>query len=249
MIASLFVRHPVRAADREQVIRTNKTGTLMTGVGDVRRQAGGKDEAQATYPSDLDFGDSLRTLLRSSAAVEFKDRSSFKMRDRTRLIIAAMEGNTNSAVIRLLEGQVYHSHRGPARSFPVETPYLAAVPRGTEFLVSVDLEASETTVAMFDGEVELTQANETKIIRSGEFGVAAPNQPLRVGRIEAANIVQWWIYYPGVVDPSELELGDDLKRNFEASIDTYRRGDLRAALDKLPAGANLLNPPANDEGA
>ena len=39
----------------------------------------------------------------------------------------------------------------------------------------------------------------------GETGVAAPGQtPVRAGGVLAPNIVQWWLYYPAVLELSDL---------------------------------------------
>ncbi len=238
VLAACLTVFRAAAADREQIILTNKTGRLTRGVGDVKYLPGGREEIPARYPSNLDFGDVVRTLRNARATVEFRNHSFFNMPDRSRLLILPNARQTNDVTLRLLEGQAYYLHRGAPRSIPIETPHLAAVPAGTEFLVSVDLQAGQTLIAMFDGVVELTQGNQTNLVRSGEFGVATPGQPLRVGLLAATNIVQWWIYYPGVIDPSDLQFSEAARTRLQPSLAAYRAGNLRAALETHPAYAN-----------
>jgi hypothetical protein len=245
VLAAVFLLvFSVKAAGLEQPFLRSKTGTLTTGFGDVQYQPTNKVERRASYPSDLEFGDAVRTLRSARAHVEFKDRSFLNMPDRSRLLIVPSDRATNGVAIRVTDGQAYYLHHGAPRSivFETPTPNLALVPRGTEFLVSVDKAANQTFIAMFDGEVEMARGDEPKlIVQSGQFGVAEAGQPLRVGSLlEATNIVQWWIYYPGVLDPSDLHLEAEAAKNLDASLAAYRQGDLRAALEKHPG---LAQPP------
>src|SRR5207244_2218305 len=90
------------------------------------------------------------------------------------------------------------------REFLIQTPHALAASRGTEFLVSLDT-AGQTVFTVFDGEVELSNQLGTVVLSSGEQGTAAPGQPpRRTAVIQATNLVQWWLYYPAVVDPDEL---------------------------------------------
>ena len=54
--------------------------------------------------------------------------------------------------------------------------------------------------------------------------------------IEATNIIQWALYYPGILDPRELGLTDEEQRAVSASLMAYREGDLLGALEKYPSG-------------
>jgi tetratricopeptide (TPR) repeat protein len=51
----------------------------------------------------------------------------------------------------------------------------------------------------------------------------------------AANAIQWCLYYPGVLNPDELELPADAAPTLEESLKAYRTGDLSQALGLYPA--------------
>ena len=53
--------------------------------------------------------------------------------------------------------------------------------------------------------------------------------------IEAVNIIQWCLYYPGVLYVDELGLSAAEQQSLSNSIAAYRAGDLGEALDKYPA--------------
>src|SRR5689334_8009766 len=119
----------------------SRTGKLTDGFGGVLYLPGGTNEIPARYPSNLNFDDAVRTLRRAHAGMEF-NLSPFNMHERSRLVIVRSDRLTNGVVVRLLEGQGYYVHRGPPGLIPIETPHVAAVAMGTEFLVSVDLGAN-----------------------------------------------------------------------------------------------------------
>ena len=84
--------------------------------------------------------------------------------------------------------------------------------RGTEFVVAVAANGS-TTVTMLDGEVELSNAQGSLVVSTGEQAkVDVGGRPRKTAVLEAINSVQWCLYYPGVLDLKELG---------------YRRGPIR----------------------
>src|SRR5262249_35219130 len=69
----------------------------------------------------------------------------------------------------------------------------------------------------------------------GEQGIATAGQPpSKTAVIDATAIVQWCLYYPGVLDLSELELSSAETSALGASLAEYRRGDLLRALSAYP---------------
>jgi tetratricopeptide (TPR) repeat protein len=226
----------------EEVIRTNQTGRYLAGGGQVlHRQA--QAESPARSGQFLDFGDALRTLDLSWAAVRFTDWSQFRLKDRTRLEIERRRDLTNAPGLRIPEGQIYITSRGGPRAVPIQTPHVQGVPKGTEFLVSVDAQANRTEVTMFDGEVELQNALGSVVVPSGWQGVAEAGQPPRLrAKIEARSLVQWWIYYPGILPEEDLSLAAADQTALAASLAAYREGDLLDALAKFPGHPTPADP-------
>src|SRR5204863_4516434 len=59
--------------------------------------------------------------------------------------------------------------------------------------------------------------------------------PVKSPALNAMNIIQWVLYYPGVVNVDELSWTDEAKNALGASFTAYRSGDLVAALKAYPA--------------
>src|SRR5947207_1815876 len=84
--------------------------------------------------------------------------------------------------------------------FSIKTPAANGAIRGTEFVVTVGA-SGKTTVTMLDGELELFNAQGSVLIHNGEQANAEPGRkPTKTAVIEAINVIQWCLYYPGVLD-------------------------------------------------
>jgi tetratricopeptide (TPR) repeat protein len=140
-------------------------------------------------------------------------------------------------------GKVRFISRGRPASTPFQTPQLAGRNNGTEFLVEV--EENRTVVTLFDGEAELSN-RDTPVpvrLRSGQQGIAVAGKPIEVRAvIEAKRVVQWWIYYPGILDPDELELTPAERLQLAASLEAYCAGDLPTALKQYPGYPDSVAP-------
>ena len=134
----------------------------------------------------------------------------------------------------LSAGAIYFFSREKPRELEIRTPAATGALRGTEFVMRVG-SGGRTQVRMMDGEVELTNSAGSIVLRSGEQGEAEPGKaPHKTAVIEATNILQWALYYPGVLDARELGLAEGEQRAVSASLDAYRQGDLLGALEKYP---------------
>ena len=113
----------------------------------------------------------------------------------------------------------------------VETPTASLNIRGTEFVIEVG-DKGTTVVTMIDGAVGLSNAFGAVELASGEQGVAEPGRaPRKTAVLDASEDIQWFLYYPGIVDPAGFaELGPA----FAASRKAYAEGDLLRALELLP---------------
>jgi tetratricopeptide (TPR) repeat protein len=236
---------PSSSAETQQF--TNRTASVTFTNGTVHYLAQNRAPAPAMLEQLLDFGDALRTLELSRAAVEFSDYSGLSIKDQTRLQILARSDLTNAPTIVLLEGEVYFSNRG---SGPRRIPFIAqdvkGVPEGTEFLLRV--RGGVTEVVMFDGAVELINSQGRARVSSGQHATATVGQPIRVeSRIEAHNVVQWWIYYPAIVPVEELGLDEAERRRVAVSLTNYVSGDLIRAMESYP-GYPAPDSPDTDAG-
>lgn len=176
-------------------------------------------------------GHQLRTGAGSRAVVQLSDYTVLRLGPLSYLEIPP-EGRRRG--FNLFRGILYFFHRDRPGEFDVQTPTVSAVVRGTEFNLRVEPDGT-TTVSLFDGEVDLSNPAGQLRIQSGEGAVVRPGQrPTLVSVLEGANIIQWLLYYPGVLDPDDLGLAPEEERAFEKSLAAYRNGDL------LPARADFL---------
>ena len=192
----------------------------------------------------LNPGDRLRTLERSRAVVRLSPLTTLRADELTLLRIPG-EPKKRGAM-SLLRGVIYFFHRDKSEEFPVQTPTLWAVIRGTDFNLRV-AEDGASTLTMLAGEVEMTNQFGRLTLKDGEQGVVSPGQsPVRTAVLQSQlpNVIQWCLYYPGVVDPDEVPLSAGEQEALAASLAAYRAGDLLAALARYPAGRP---PPSNGE--
>src|SRR5437588_3595844 len=111
-------------------------------------------------------------------------------------------------VVNWKSGAGYLFSRDKPQEIELRTPVATGAIRGTEFNLLV-AENGLTRVTMVDGSVELTNAQGTVVLTSGEEGVVAPGQaPAKTAVLNAINIIQWNLYYPAVLDSQELGLSD-----------------------------------------
>ncbi|MBI4658525.1 MAG: TonB-dependent receptor [Verrucomicrobia bacterium] len=126
----------------------------------------------------------------------------------------------------------------------VQTPYANAGAINTEYEVLVESNGPRRTlVRVFDGTVRLWNTNGTVEVASGQVGIAEEGQTPRILETNqvspqfallATNRVQWWLYYPAILDTRELQFSPDEAANFAQSLDAWRRGNLRAAGREFP---------------
>jgi Tfp pilus assembly protein PilF len=178
--------------------------------------------------------DRLRTLTNSRAMVRLAELGRVRLNELTTLEILPPRETASKATLDLRTGAIYFFTRDKPREFLLQTPHAVGASRGTEFAVTVD--AARTLLTVFDGEVVLSNAQASVSFTNGEQGLVLPGQPpVRVPVLQATNIVQWWLYYPGVLDIAELPLTAAETNLLGASISDYLQGDLRKALDDYPS--------------
>jgi tetratricopeptide (TPR) repeat protein len=202
--------------------------------------AGSPNWYQCTTNHALFAGDQLRTGPRSRAAVRLSDQTVFRMSEQGYLRLRP-EAKKRSA-LDLLKGVFYFFHRDNPGEFDLQTPVVSAVVRGTEFDVKV-AEDGTTTLTVLEGEVEMANELGELQLQSGEQGRAEPGKkPERTAVVEAHSVIQWSLYYPGVLDVDELALSAAEREVLKDSLAAYRSGDLLAALAKYPAARTPASP-------
>ena len=109
--------------------------------------------------------------------------------------------------------------------------------QGLQVLEVVQVQPGQTLLTVFDGEVTLTNPQGSLVLTNGEQGSVLPGQaPVKTAVIQATNIVQWWLYYPAVLDLRELPFSAAEAAVLGPSTNAYLSGDLRGALEAYPAG-------------
>ncbi len=180
-------------------------------------------------------GDRLRTGPRSRAVIRTGNRTPNRIDANSILHIDPDDG----ALVRFLRGAMYYFHRD-APGTRIRTPNSFAVIRGTEFHLHVSDDQQTTTLSLFDGEVEMQAEGTNVTVHSGEQVVVTSGQQPRVTRmastaiLAATNLIQWVLYYPGVLDVEELGLSAAEQNAVDASLKLYRQGDVRGALTAYP---------------
>ena len=180
----------------------------------------------ATVGQFLAIHDRLRTGEDSRAAVRMTDQSVLRIDELTTIEITPPSATSDKPSLNVREGATYFFSREKSREMKIETPAANGAMRGTEFVVRVAANGS-TTLTMLDGEVELSNAQGSVVVTSGEQAkVDVGGAPRKTAVLEATNIIQWCLYYPGVLDLKEL----GYKRDATSSMSAYTEGDLLAAL-------------------
>ena len=178
--------------------------------------------------------DRLRTLELGQAAVRLQDLSIVRLKEWSTLEILAPREVSEKVQFSLKVGAAYFLHRNEPRQIGVQTPAVRAGIDGTEFHLLVEADG-RTTLTLIDGKVTLSNPFGTLQLVSGEQAVTVPGQaPVKTARIDARNIIQWCLYYPGVLDLNELGLTVAETTAIAASLSAYRGGDLLQALAAYP---------------
>ena len=154
------------------------------------------------------------------------DLSVLRLDELTNIEILPPSTASDKPGLNVKDGATYFFSREKSREMRVQTPAANGAIRGTEFVVRVAANGS-TTVTMLDGEVELSNSHGSVRLTNGEQAkVDVGSAPRKTAVIDAINVIQWCLYYPGVLDLKELGYAT----SGNGSMASYNEGDLLAAL-------------------
>lgn len=210
---------------------------LLTVEGQVQVSPAGGTQWVAGHTNQLlHLGERLRTAERSRATVRLSDLSVLRVNELTVMQIREPDDAGNQSLLDLRAGSSYFfSRERPARQ-QFRTPLASGAIRGTEFNLSVG-EDGRTVVTLIDGEVTLSNQVGQVVMATGEQGTVEPGKaPAKAPTLEAINILQWCLYYPGILDDEELQLSAEQRQVLAGSLVAYKQGDLLQAVALYPAG-------------
>lgn len=188
--------------------------------------------AQTNEP--LHFGDRLRTFERSRATVRLSDQTVLRLNELTTLTLQAPVTAGAQSMLDMKSGSVYFLDRDKPARQEFRTPLTSGAIRGTEFNLAV-ADDGRTVVTLIDGQVGLSNKLGKVEMNSGEQGIVEDGKaPVKTPMLSAINIIQWCLYYPGVLDADELELSPEEREALNDSLTAYRTGDLLQAVAKYP---------------
>jgi len=185
----------------------------------------------------LSIGDKIRTLERSRATVRLSELAVQRLREFTTLQIRPAKDPAKSSQLDVSSGSIYFLSRERPSEQEFHTPLTSGAIRGTEFNLDVAADG-RTELALVDGEVTLSNDFGQVAMNSGELAKVEPGSPpVKTAMVEAINIMQWCLYYPGVLDAGELELSADEQRTLGPSLSAYASGDLLQAAALYPTNS------------
>lgn len=221
------------------------SAVLLTAEGRVEVSRKGTAQwNRAQTNQALQLGDRLRTGMRSRATVRWSDLSVMRVNELTSIEVQPPEKAGQKPQMELKSGATYFFSRENPTEVQFRTPVASGAIRGTEFELRV-AEDGRTTLSLIDGAVELTAAQQTETLHSGEQGIVEPGQaPRKTALLNASAVIQWVLYYPAVVDLDEIGLSASETEMLAESLKVYRSGDLLAALARYP---EARQPASNSE--
>jgi tetratricopeptide (TPR) repeat protein len=226
LLLSLGVSFPAFAQNAQLLEKQNIVETAQTAAA----------WQPANIGQQLAVSDRVRTGELSRALVQLSNRAMLRLNEHTTVTITAPAVSSSGSGLDLLGGAAYFLSRERPESVRVRTPSANGILRGTEFYLAVAADG-RTTLVMFEGEVEIGNAAGRVTARSGEQVEILPGRaPRKTAVIESKNIIQWCLYYPGVVQLSDLSLTPAEERSLSYSLSAYLSGNLPAALRAYRAG-------------
>lgn len=208
-------------------------------IENIVQTAGDKASGWTTAGRDqqLAVGNRIRTRQRSRATISLTDLYTMRMEQFTTIELTPALVGTNKPHLDLKGGGAFIFSREQHGEIDIKTPAANGALRGTQLFVQVSADG-HSRFQVLEGAVEMANAQGKLLLSAGEAGEAIPGQaPRRTAVIEARNLLQWALYYPAIIDPSELGLTPADTIPIAASLAAYRSGNLLGALERYPSTA------------
>ncbi|NOS88804.1 MAG: TonB-dependent receptor [Methylococcaceae bacterium] len=175
-------------------------------------------------------GARVRTERWSRAVLVLGNEAVINLSQNATLDFPEPEKPADTFLLKIKKGIAYFRSR-QTQSLDVQTPFINAVHRGTEFMVAVD--DQQTQVTVFDGSVAATNANGQILINQGETGIGQKDQRphLQTLTISPQDAVQWALYYPPVIDLQDPHASTQAQ--IKSALAAYQQGDVHRALEQL----------------
>lgn len=198
---------------------------LIGAENEVERSSDGETWTAAEPGARIAYGQWVRTGEYSRATLRFPSGNVLRLGEFATLELTPAKELQAAPVLDLKGGAMYFFSRDPAAESDVRTATVNAAIRGTEFETRI-LDNGATQIALFDGEVLLSNRAGSATMASDEVATIPEDQlPEIRPLVEASAFIQWYLNYPGVLDPGELDVSPSL----EAVLTAYARGNLREA--------------------
>lgn len=237
VILCAFVHPLLQAADAQ--MPTPQTRILSAqGTVDIFR-----GESQLWIPAKVNmplaFGDIVRTGRRSKAALQMTDKTLIKIRQLTSMVIQAPESKGKQPLLNLRSGSVFFFSRESPKEVPFRTSLSSGAIRGTEFELTA-IENGSSTLTMVDGLVDLSTPMGNVSATGGEQVVIEPDQsPRKTPMLNPESVIQWTLYYPGILDTSELQWTEVAPPEiWKAALNAYNLGNLPQAITSMPKASD-----------
>ena len=198
---------------------------------------GGAGWQPAVKDLSLAVGDRFRTRQRSRATLKLTDLYTMRLKQFTTIQLTPALFEDDRSKLDLVRGAAFIFSRAKEGEIDISTPAANGAMRGTQLFVEV-LANGQSKFQVLEGRVVMNNPHGKLELAAGEAGEALPGQPPRkTAAIVTTNLLQWALYYPAVLEPSELDLSDAERRAFAQSLEAYRAGDLPGALECFPEGS------------
>jgi hypothetical protein len=237
VILCAFIHPLLQAADAQMT--TPQVRILSTqGTVDIF-----KGESQLWIPAKVNmplaFGDIVRTGRRSKAALQMTDKTLLKIRQLTSMVIQAPEKKGKQPLLNLRSGSVFFFSRESPKEVPFRTSLTSGAIRGTEFELTA-IENGSSTLTMVDGLVDLSTPMGNVSATGGEQVVIEPDQsPRKTPMLNPESVIQWTLYYPGILDTSELQWTEGGPPEiWKATLNAYNLGNLPQAITSMPKASD-----------
>jgi tetratricopeptide (TPR) repeat protein len=192
------------------------------------------DWAPVANGMPLALGSLLRTGEFSRVSIQLPGGSIVRLNELSAVVLQAAPDGITTQRMQLLQGALYLFNRQYPAEVDVVSGHANGAIRGTEFVATVPATGG-LRLDVIAGVVDLTQEGVTLRLENGESGEALPGAPpVILQGIELLRQVQWCLYYPEVLDVSQLTAPPETGNWWPAAVAAFQRGTPLLAWQLIP---------------